>query len=346
MQAHEALDRGDLDQARARLQAARAAGLADDDPAHLHVLALLAWFEGDVDEAGELFERTVATGRAEPRVFLDAAELATDLRDFDGAEDALRSLLEREAEGGVTLDIETSGEARLLLAQVRLSHADADPEEALELLNAIDNSLRDDPAWISVRAAALSELDRLDEALSQLRSAIEALGDDPSAADLLYQLGLLLRRGGDEAGAEAALLELRDRDLASLSVDPEAPLPDDERDDLQRRFEDVLDSLPDPILERVATAPITITRWVSREQISAGVDPRSPVAFEGRPTARTDEGEPLTDGPPPQLDNIALFRDLLIAEIDDDDEINDALVVALVDEIDRFFAIEDLVPGL
>lgn len=339
--AFAALEIGDLDSVRRFADAARKAGIAGDSPDFLQLQALVAWAEGELDEAQGLFEQAIEQNPTDPRVYIEAAELAADLMDFDAAEDVLRSLLERE---DVELDTETAAETYLLLAQARLAHEDDDPEEALELLDEIDASLRGDPAWVSVRAAALGALGRHEEAVAELERGIAGLGDeDPlSAGELRYQLGLAHRALGNEDAATEVLLDLRRRDLAAFGVDPEAPLSTEERDDLRRLVEEVLESLPDPILKLVATAPIHVRRWISEDQVKAGADLRTPVLFEGQPAGGSDED----DAEEPKLEGIIVFRDMLLAEIDEDEELADAIVEGLVEELDRFYDIEGLIPGI
>ncbi|WP_086001847.1 tetratricopeptide repeat protein [Plesiocystis pacifica] len=333
-QARAALEQGDFEGAQRLLEAAATGGANMEDPRLLHLGALLAWAGGDIDEAVSSFERALAAKPVEPRLYVDAGELYADMMNFDDAEDVLRTALERE---DLELNKEDRAEVLLLLAQTRLAHLDADPEEALELLDQIDPSLHTDPAWVSVRAAALAGLGRAEEGEGLLAGAVERETDPEAGAELLYQLGLAQRATGKVDAAVESWLALRRRDLAQLEVDADAELEADERDDLQRQLEDVLESLPDPVLKLVATAPIRVERWVSEAMIRGGYDPRSAVIFEGRPS---------TDDAAAELQGIVLFRDMIVAEIDSDEEIADAIVESLVNELDRFFDIEGLVPGV
>ncbi|MCA9695921.1 MAG: metallopeptidase family protein, partial [Myxococcales bacterium] len=74
-----------------------------------------------------------------------------------------------------------------------------------------------------------------------------------------------------------------------------------------------------------------------------GADPRTPVLFEGTPAEEEDAGEELEEG---KLDGIILFRDMLVAEIESDEEIAAVIAEALVEELERFFDIDGLVPGI
>ncbi len=324
-----ALDDDDIDGARKVLASARKAGVGDDDPRYLHLQGMIAWAEGELDDAAGLLEQAVDAGSDDPHVYLDAGELLAQVEEFDAAEAVLRKLLERE-----DLDTETAAEALVLLAQTRLDHFDADPEEALELLDQVDASLQTDPGYVSLRAAALLQMDRFDEGIGLLEQAL-AREDD---VELRYQLGLACRAHGDEARGTAALLRVRAADLAAFGSEPKEPIPNEEIEDLRRRVEDVIDTLPDPVLARIASAPIRVQRWIDEDHVRAGVDPRSAVAFEGTPADTASEGGELT--------GITVFRDVLIEQIDDDDEISDLLALGILEELSRFFKIEDLELGL
>ena len=118
-------------------------------------------------------------------------------------------------------------------------------------------------------------------------------------------------------------------------IDASKPVDGDEVEDLRRRVEDVLDTLPDAVMAKVASASIRVERWVSESEIRVGVDPRAPLAFVGEPG---DDGEG-------QVDAIIVYRDALVAQIEDDDEIFDIITLGLVEEFGRFFDLE-LIPGV
>jgi tetratricopeptide (TPR) repeat protein len=324
-----ALDDDDLDRARAALDEARDAGVGTDDPSYLHLAAMIAWVEGDIDEATSMLEQAVEAGPEDLSIYLTAGDLLAEVEEFDAAEAALRKLLAHEH-----ANIEILAEARMMLAEIRLEHSDPDPEEALELLDQVDESLRDEAAYVSLRAAALLQMDRFDEGTALLEQALARDND----TELRYQLGLACRAHGDEARAVEALLFVREDDLVASGCDPSAPVPSEEVEDLRRRFEDVIDTLPDPVLNRVASAPIHVQRWISEDHVRQGIDPRSAIAFEGTPAPE--------EGGEAELRGIIVFRDVLIQQIDDDDEIADLLAIGILDEVARLFKIEDLELGL
>ena len=328
-QAFAALEDGETEQATASLEAVKKAGVAIDDPRYLHLQGLIAWAEGEVDDAAMLLEQAVDAGPSDSRIYLDAGELLADLDELDAAEGVFRRLLARE-----DLAVETRGEALMLLAQVRLDHFDSDPEEALELLDQVDATLQQEPSYISLRSAALLHKGDVDQAIALLEQALEREDD----VEIRYQLGLACRGHGREEQGTAALLLVREHDLRESGGDSTTPIPNDEIEDLRRRTEDVIDTLPDPILTLVAAGPIRVQRWIDEVHVRAGVDPRSAVAFEGTPTSKEDSGDGVLSG-------IVVFRDVLVDQIDDDDDIADALALGLLEELSRFFKLENLELG-
>lgn len=335
---YAALEAEDLDGVRAAIDESLAAGVAAEDPRVGYLRFMSAWLDEDVEaeqldqmfaDAGEVLAAAVQLedGAEAARISLDLADLLAQAGEFDDAEHALRTLSEREDVGPESL-----GAACLLQASISLDHHE-DPDEALNLLDAAPMVIREDAGYLSLRAATLIELDRGDEAIALLEAAI-AHKDE---VELRYQLGLALRQVGRDDDAVVHLLEVRRRDLANHDIDASEAVPGDEVEDLRRRVEDVLDTLPDPLMAKVASAPIRIERWVSEDAIRAGADPRTPVMFEGEPANDDDE-----EG---RLDALVVYRDAIVAQIDDDEEIVEVVALGFVEEFDRFFAIE-LIPGM
>lgn len=335
--AHEALERDDLDGVRAALKQILAAGVDQDDPRARHLSFMIAWLDestGDdeleqlVADAGELLEAALALPdpHEAARIVIDISDALTQIGEFDDAEHALRALSEREG-----ISDEARGGACLMRAQMLLEHHE-DPEEALAILDTAPALLRQDPGYLILRAASLLDGGRGDEAIALLRDAI-AQSDE---IELHYQLALALREAGRDSEAIEHLLEVRRRDIADYGVSVDEPMPADEVEDLRRRVEDVLDTLPDPVMARVASAPIRVERWASEDAIRAGVDPRSALVFTGQP------GD---DGAEGRVEAIVVYRDALVAQIDDDDEIPEVITMGLVEEFHRFFALE-LIPGM
>jgi tetratricopeptide (TPR) repeat protein len=334
---YAALEAEDLDGVRAAMQAAVKSGVEEDDPRLRYLEFMSAWLdeassEDELDEvfggATDLLDRA---GRLESsaeaaRIVLDLADILIDIDEVDEAEHALRSLTERG-----DLEARPAGEARLLRAQVLLDKYE-DPEEALALLDEVDASFAEDVGYVSLRAAVLLELDREADAIELLEREVARGGD----VELRYQLGMVLRGAGQHDKAIEQLLVVREQDIARHDVDVDARLPPDEVSDLRRQLEDVLDTLPEPVLNRLATASIRVERWASEAAVRAGCDPRAALVFEGQPAGEDGEGK---------VDAIVIYRDSIVAQIQVDDEIAEQLAFSLVDETDRFFDLE-LFPGV
>ncbi|HLT38070.1 MAG TPA: hypothetical protein VK034_17410, partial [Enhygromyxa sp.] len=312
------------------------AGVDEDDPRLAHLRFMITWLdersgEDELEElfadAGDLLDAALAlnNGDQAARIVIDVTDALAQAGEFDDAEHALRALIERE-----DVDAEAQGAACLMRAQILLEHHE-DPDEALTILESAPALLRRDPGYLILRAATLLDLDRGDEAIELLA---EALADNDDV-ELHYQLGLALRDLGREGEALEHLLEVRRRDMADYTVAVDDPVPADEVEDLRRRLEEVLETLPDPVMNKVASAPIRVERWVSEAAVRAGADPRGSLVFEGE---AGDDGEG-------QVDALVIYRDALIAQIEDDDEIPDVITLGLVEEFHRFFGLE-LIPGM
>jgi thioredoxin-like negative regulator of GroEL len=336
-QAYAALESENLDGVRAAMDQAVDAGADNDDVRLGYLRFMSAWLDEESTEERleELFSTTSAllegalalsNGAEAARITLDLSDLLAQAGEFDDAEHALRSLSERDDVGP-----ESRGAACLLRATILLDHHE-DPDEALAILETVPVELREDPGYLSLHAATLLDLDRPDQAVELLEAALDKTDD----VEIRYQLGVALRDVGRGEESTKHLLEVRRRDLANYEVDPSVAVDDDEVEDLRRRVEDVLDTLPDPVIAKVASAPIRVERWASEDAVRGGTDPRAPVGFIGQ--VGDDDSES-------SIEALVVYRDAIVAQIDDDDEIADVIALGLVEEFDRFFDLE-LIPGM
>ncbi len=289
----------------------------------LHLNGLIAWAEGRLENAAGYLQQAVDLDSDYAEIYLDCAEcLAASGNDLQEAEAVLRTLLAREA-----VQAESKDQGKLLLAQIRLD--DDDVEEALEVLESISDERKTDPIYLSTRALVLEAGGQTEAALRALEQAIAA---DPEDSDLHYQLGLVRESHGDREGAKVEMLKVLELDAESAGE--RDPLESRESDALRAQFEEeVLTEVPEPVLQRVANAPILVQTRPTREQVADGVNPRTYVTFVGQP--KMDEQEP-------RLDAIIIMRDLLLDEVDDDEDIVPLLFVGLLDELRAFFRMEGL----
>jgi Flp pilus assembly protein TadD len=295
----------------------------------LHLTGMLAWAEGRPEHAAGYLMQAVDAGSEDANIYLDCAEcLLLHDQDLDEAEAAARTVLRL---GGASL--EAQDQARLLLSQIRL--ADEDTEEALELLDGISDSRKQDPVFLSTYGFVLMNAGRDEEAVTALRSAVEA---DPEDPDVHYWLGQALEGVGDVTGARASMLKVLELDQAEHDdADHEhEPLTNEIEEDLRGQFEGVLEELPEPVLKLLANAAISVQARPTAQQVEKGADPRAVVTFLGRPQTDDDDAH---------LEGIVIMRDFLLDEINDDDDIPELMIVSIIDELRRFFRMEGLEMG-
>lgn len=316
-----AVDDDDLQTAEDALE--EAAGVGGENHVRvLHLAGMVAWAQGRLDQAAGYLMQAVDAGPEDPQIYLDCAEcLLLHDQDLDEAEAAARAVLRLP---GVESD--ATDQARLLLAQIRL--ADDDTDEALELLDGISEDRKGDSAYLSTYGFVLMNSGRTRDAAGTLKRAVEA---DPEDPDVHYWYGQALEACGDPLAARGEMLKVLELDAVG-SEDLE-PVSDELAEDLRGQFEQVLEDVPERILQLVANAPITVQARPTAEQVNAGADPRALVCFVGR--SRTDDADA-------RLDSIVLMRDFLLDEIEGDDDIPELLMVGLVDELRRFFRLEGL----
>ncbi|MGB1701443.1 MAG: tetratricopeptide repeat protein, partial [Nannocystaceae bacterium] len=271
----EAIGQDDLETATSALVAAREAGGADDGRV-LHLAGLVGWLGGSLDEAASNLLKAVEAAPANAMIQLDAAEFLFVEGELEEAEAILRDFLDREAEE------EGRDDARMLLAQLRLE--DDDAEEALEVLDTVEAS-KDRVEYFVSRGGVLFALGRHDESIEMLTQAAEREPDD---ADLQYQLAVVLHAANRREESSARMLKVLELDGAHRSGAGSA-IDSDVQRDLRERFEAILEEVPEPVMKRLAGAPIHVEAAPTPAQVREGLDPRNAVAFLG--TAAGGEGE-------------------------------------------------------
>jgi len=287
----------------------------------LHLAGRVAWAHGDIDRATGFLQQATDQKPERPDVYLDCARCLHIVGDDNHAEEQVRVAL-----GLPGLDEKLEGDARVLLSQIRLE--DDDPEEALEVLEGVPESLKGHALYFATLADILVELDRTSEALELLARAVEVEPEDP---DYHYQRGLTQQAAGDVAGGVTSMMRVLELETALRGASTAPSF--QEAQSLRGQLEEAMEELPDPILGLVANVPITVQAAATADQVTAGADPRSPVFFVGRPKLEGQEAE---------LTGIVVVRDVLVDEVDDEDEIAEALLVSLVEEITDFFGRDDL----
>jgi tetratricopeptide (TPR) repeat protein len=316
----EAIDRDEMGSAK-KLIADASEELTADDARLLHLQAMLSWAQGDIEEAARMITEAVDAGPSGFRIYVDCAELMLSTGiDLDVAEASLRAVLDRGDLGEGEAD-----QAKILLAQVCLEQVDVDAEEALELLASASESVKSDPYWISTKAAALLEMGRGEDAIALWERAVA----DPEAAsdpDVHYQLGICYAATGRGEQAVAAMTRVLELDA---EADEYEPLESDETDGLRSLLEEVLEGIPEPLLKKIASAPIEVQTRPRAEQIATGIDPRAFLAFDGEAAEQ-------------KLRAVVVMRNVLLDELEDEEQLPEALISGLIDEFRRFFGVEEL----
>lgn len=293
----------------------------------LHLTGMLAWAEGRPEHAAGYLMQAADAGSEDPNIYLDCAEcLLLHDQDLDEAEAAARTVLRLAGAGQDAQD-----QARLLLSQIRL--ADDDTDEALEMLDGISDSRKQDPVYLSTYGFVLMNAGRDEEAVRALRQAVAA---DPEDPDVHYWLGQALESTGDITAARESMLRVLELDETDHEGHEHEPLSAEIEEDLRGQFEGVIEELPEPVLKLLATAPISVQPRPTVAQVGNGADPRSVVTFLGRPKTDDDDA---------RLEGIVIMRDFLLDEISDDDDIPELMIVSIIDELRRFFRLEGLEMG-
>lgn len=316
----EAIDSDEVEKAQVLVKEL-IASLDALDPRLLHVQGMYAWAEGEIEEAASKLTSAVDADPKGEQVYFDCAELMLSAGlDLDVAEASLRVIVAREGLAEARAD-----QAKILLAQVCMEQVDADPDEAIELLDAVSEATKMDVYWVSIKAAVLLDLERSDEAIKLL----ESTSSDPEAAknpEVHYQLGICYALAGRGEQAVEAMTRVMEIDTEEDEYDP---MEADESRGLRACLEEVLEGIPDPLLKRIASAPIEVQTRPTPEQIAGGVDPRAFVGFDG------DAGEQ-------KLRAVVVMRNPLLDEIEDEEQLPEALISGLIDEFRRFFGVEEL----
>lgn len=283
----------------------------------LHLSGMIAWAEGRLDDAAGYLIQAVDMEPKQPEIYLDCAEcLLRSGHELREAEAAIRVLLQLEDVPEQSID-----EAKLLLAQIRFD--DDDAEEALEILDDIRGvELRKHPAYLSTHGVVLAAAGKTEEAVAALEQAVAS---DPRDSDIYYQLGFINQQLGNTKKAQEAMLQVLKLDTEENQHEP---LTMAEIQDLQAKFTQILAEIPETERNLVSDVPVIVQERATPKQVQEGMNPRSTVAFVGRPKTNQEDA---------RLDSIVLLRDLLLAEMDDEEDIPELLIVGLFEEIHRFF---------
>jgi tetratricopeptide (TPR) repeat protein len=202
-------------------------------------------------------------------VTLDDARDAYEEGDIDEALAICESLI-----GGD--ETHADPEVLWLAAECLLELQDAD--EALHLLDAAIGQVPDEPLLKHVRAIALFELGRFDDAR---RGFEAAAASEPPFAEAIYYLGVLDERDGQDARAA-------ERFAKAAEIDPESFVAPRTWSDAEVKsaFDAMVETTPEPFATWLAGLRTEIAAIPPAGALSRGESPLSPLAlclFQGDP---------------------------------------------------------------
>ncbi len=313
----ELIEKGDLKGAE---KAARQV-LEQAKPEAHTLLGAVASARGEPEEAMDHFRKAMDADPEYLDPVLYAAELCMGpLGDLDEAERLAEQALELAEEEDEYVD------ALLLRAEVALL-AD-DDEAAAAAMGELPEEVPLPDASYEMRAGHLwLELGELEQAEKRLRAALAA---DDTLADAWHGLGLVHEQAGREDDRTAAMLRVRELDLAA--PDEAWALPAGE---VARITEEQLGKLPDVFRERLTNVPIQIDEYPSEELIKDGLDPRLLGVFSG--TSITEKSSMGPAG----VDVIVLFRRNIHRVAHTAEEAQEELRVTILHETGHFFGLDE-----
>lgn len=316
--AHDCLDDGDLEGARAKHGLA-----ARIDRRHPDVMCLdaqLTALEGDLDAGYAIAQDTVAAFPDHVHALLCAADIGL------GVDPEAAVELARKAAGLV--DDEGDLVAAVLLLADALCATER-PDEARTALSELSSSAIDEPSIILDVANAFLTAEDPTTAELWLRRLTST--EDEYTTDAWHLVGAAREAKGDKAGMVAAWREVLARDRAA-AWDPVLPV-----DEFERLATAALEELPEDVRARLANVPILIDDLPSDHLVEDGLDPRLLGVFEGTPMSAES-----SVGGAPTITTIHLFRkNLERAGGGDPEAIAEELRITVLHETAHYFGLDD-----
>ncbi|MBK9031761.1 MAG: metallopeptidase family protein [Myxococcales bacterium] len=316
--AHDCLDEGDLEGARAKH--ALAARVDRRNPDVMCLDAQLTALEGDLEAGYAIAQEIVAAHPEHVHGLLCAADIGLGI-DPDAAVELARKAADLvEDEGDLV--------AAVLLLADGLCATDR-AGEAREVLGELSSSAIDDPDIILDVANALLTAEDPTTAELWLRRLTST--EDEHTAHAWHLIGAAREAKGDKAGMVAAWREVLARDRA----EPWQPVVAD--DDLEQLAAAAFEELPEDVRARLADVPIMIDDLPSDHLVEDGVDPRLLGLFEGTPLS-----EQSAVGGVPTITTIHLYRkNLERAGGGDPEAIAEEVRITVLHETAHYFGLDD-----
>jgi predicted Zn-dependent protease with MMP-like domain len=339
--AYEALYAGDLDKARAGLDAARRAAPEDRDVLLLEVDLL------DADGLGE--EALAALEQDEKRLKGDLAlgfRYATLLLDFYDDAASARPFLEnvhariqkgdtpfgRPAESDDEREELTSFHLEVLLTLSDTRASTYDPAGALEAADAAVKLDEDEPSAQVARGAALFDLCRLDDAIAAADAALEREPRHPDACWLRGRIRTV-RGEYDEARRDFEKAAQADPDRFNLPIEIT-------EDDFVEHMERALEELPERVQTYLKNVSVAVEDIPDLARLKEGDPPLSPGLlglYEGTPPSLSSTEDPWSHFP----NHVTLFRKNIEIAARSDDELVDLIGTTLLHEVGHYLGLDE-----
>ena len=254
----------------------------------------ILWDEGRLDEALHEFERATETDPKFTAAHLNRIELLIEeLGAFELALQLCDELLAGRAE---LPRLEGAVQAEVYYLKSRALFYTDDLEGAIFLVRRANKTAGDQPVYCALEGQVLFELGRYDAARRVLEHAAAM---DPDSANMIYYLGLVMERTGDEEHASEAFMRAN-------ALDPNHyPLPAEiSPEEFQKTVDEAVLNLPRSIREYIENVPILCEDFPSLDLVTQeNVSPQILGIFMGTP--RT---EAMLTSQSPDLDRILLYR--------------------------------------
>jgi len=230
-----------------------------------------------------------------------------------------------------------------------LQRADIDEDPLAHLLDEAEQAIVDDPEHATRCLAEAQALCPNDPDVTYLRACLAlnehrivdarvlfertlSLQEDHTEAH--YALGLLCCDAGDERGAIAHWLRVRELDArhdVDAGVGTRADL-----DFIEAEAERVLANLPEQFRDRVEHVAIVLEPRPSQALVEHGFDPRALGLFEGSEDRASAHGDVQV-----LPTRIVLYYTNLLVEFSDDDELAEQIEITILHEIGHFFGLDE-----
>ncbi len=323
-QAMDASHRGRMDEALAWLDEALRAYPAGAE-AH-NGRGEILWDEGRIDEAIHEFERATQADPKFTAAHLNRIELM--IEELGAFETAL-NLCDELLSGRPDLPRpEASVQAEVYYLKSKALFYVDDLEGAIFLVRRANKVVGMQPVYAAFEGQILFELGRYEEAFRVLDQTAML---DPDSAHVVYYLGLVLERLGDEGAAEAfARANALDSDHYPLPVEMSA-------EEFEQAVAIAIDNLPRSIREYIADVPILVEEFPSPELIVAeNVSPQILGLFVGSPRTEAMATSQALD-----LDRVLLFSKNHAKICQDEEDLIDQIQVTVRHEIGHYLGLDE-----